>query len=142
MLRQVRSWWVGRQILQKIGRQSLSSLWPSISHLWGSADCLFAGPVGPGALIAPEYSVLKDMLSAHREEASQLLRSGLSDSRPYVVAYCIYGLGLIEQIVQPSEFGHRTDQVRWRLASRTGQSRLTEISELTAPPGEGPLRDR
>ena len=132
MLGRLRSWWLGRQVLAKVGRQDVSSLWPSISELWRTADCLFAGPTGPDASMVVEYAVLVEVLKADKEGAARLLRAGLSDPSPYVVAYCIHGLGLLGQVVQPSEFGGRTDQVRWRVGSRTGESRLSEVSDLSA----------
>ena len=91
--------------------------WQNIVEFWAASDHVYSGPAGPDGWISPEYD-LTQLIPIHIQEAEKCLVSGLANSNPNVVAYCIVALHKLHDAngrFLPHEYakivGHRSESI-------------------------------
>jgi len=65
--------------------------WPTICRLWSKARKVYAGPIGAGAEITPEWMLVR-LLAEDHEISSADIRQAITPSDVLVSAYCVLAL--------------------------------------------------
>ena len=111
----------------------ISSSWQNVKLIFRKAKFVLRGPAGFYAITFPEFDILWEFIRKHQMETEKFFIQGLSDSNPYVVAYCILGLSILKSPILeqlPKEVLDRKDVIEYRIAFLIGHCTLKEFVEL------------
>lgn len=106
--------------------------WQNIKLIFGKAEFVRCGPTGFYPITFPEFDVLWEFIRKHQMETERIFVQGLLDDNPYVVGYCILGLGILKSPVLeqlPKDVLDRKDIIEWRVAFYMSRCTLKEFAK-------------
>jgi hypothetical protein len=127
--------WRLRRILRRVAASDRERAWLEIKDTWSKAQCLYEGPVTPGATIYIEFALLKHLLTL--QDADELLWRGVQSVNKYVCAYSVAGLGRLQSprlSDLPAEILNRRDVIQRAIGHFWSHVELGIFARLTQDP--------
>ncbi len=84
--------------VRRLLRKPFNDVWDHARKRFATATCLYRGPISYGAIITPEFALLRGLIEKDKDAAARVFNEELSSISPMLIAYCLVGLDMAKAL--------------------------------------------
>ena len=116
--------------VRRLLRKPFNHAWDHARKRFATATCLYRSPISYGAIITPEFALLRGLIVKDKDAAVCVFNEELSSISPMLVAYCLVGLDMAKALDSERALAAIKDpmqEVRWFSGCISGRTPLINL---------------